>query len=69
MVNATDTLPDSRQAAIEAGSVHYSTGEPCKRGHVSPRYTVSGACVACKESAVHRDRMRLRDALLKKAAG
>lgn len=26
---------------------HYFTGKPCKRGHLSQRYVVSGACVDC----------------------
>ena len=25
----------------------YSTGKPCARGHMSPRYASTGACVRC----------------------
>ena len=36
-----------RAAAVEAGSQYFTTGKPCRRGHNSRRYVVSGACVAC----------------------
>ncbi len=26
---------------------HYFTGKPCKRGHISKRYTGTGICIAC----------------------
>ena len=38
-----------RKLAIAAGEKTYSTGMPCKNGHVSPRYTDSGWCVQCKK--------------------
>jgi hypothetical protein len=42
-----------RQLAIKQGVVTYSNGRPCRRGHMSPRYTRTGICVAC---ARERDR-------------
>jgi len=30
--------------------VRYFTGKPCRRGHVTERYTKSGACVGCDQS-------------------
>lgn len=42
-----DNMPASRDEAIDAGEVFYYTGLPCKRGHLSPRYTSSGQCVVC----------------------
>lgn len=39
-------LPRTRAEAIATGSTKYFTGEPCKHGHLSPRY-VSAGCVEC----------------------
>lgn len=40
-------LPSNRNLAFEQGEIFYSTGTPCKKGHLSPRYTSSGQCVTC----------------------
>lgn len=37
----------SRDLAAEAGLKLYRTGEPCKHGHVTWRYTSTGGCVEC----------------------
>lgn len=37
----------AREAAMKAGSVDYSTGVPCAKGHTSTRYVSDGKCVAC----------------------
>lgn len=37
----------TRQAAIQRGVKLYFSGKPCKRGHLSARYTASGQCVEC----------------------
>ena len=36
-----------RPEAVEKGMSQYTTGRPCKRGHLTYRYTVSGSCSAC----------------------
>jgi hypothetical protein len=36
-----------RREAAAIGLVHYYTGKPCIKGHIGPRYTNGGACVAC----------------------
>lgn len=36
-----------RQAAKAAGQQYYETGKPCRNGHIGPRYTSTGICVAC----------------------
>lgn len=33
--------------AAAKGATHYFTGQPCKRGHLAPRYVVNAGCVAC----------------------
>lgn len=38
-----------RPAAIKADQKRYFTGRPCRRGHISERYTSSGQCVDCME--------------------
>ncbi len=45
-------LPTSRQEAKKSGSKYYFTGNPCRNGHLSPRYT-RGDCIPCG-----RDRKR-----------
>lgn len=37
----------SRKEAQAQGLNKYFTGKPCKRGHISPRYTAQRVCVAC----------------------
>lgn len=40
-----------RSRALAIGGKTYSTGRPCKRGHIGPRYVATRHCVAC--SALH----------------
>ena len=39
-------LPTSPQEAKKSGSKYYFTGDPCRNGHLSPRY-MRGDCVQC----------------------
>ena len=41
------TLPRNRRDALATGSDRYFTGKPCSRGHLSPRYVNSYACIEC----------------------
>ncbi|QOD65824.1 HNH endonuclease [Ochrobactrum sp. MT180101] len=43
-----DNLPSSKMEAKAIGSKHFFTGEPCKRGHISKRYTSTGQCAECQ---------------------
>jgi Autographiviridae endonuclease VII len=36
------------KASLARGEKYYSTGKPCKRGHVSKRHSNTGSCVECK---------------------
>ena len=38
-----------RKDAITNGLRRYYTGEQCKRGHVSERWTLNGACIECQD--------------------
>lgn len=38
-----------RKEALAEGISQYSTGGACRHGHVSPRWTISGSCVACED--------------------
>lgn len=40
-------LPKTRREARDSNSPLYFTGDPCKYGHIKPRYMTSGTCVAC----------------------
>lgn len=37
----------TRQEAIDAGSIYYFTGKPCKSGHIDKRYVKTRNCVRC----------------------
>ena len=39
--------PGFRAAAKAAGQPRYSTGAPCKNGHLADRVTANGSCVVC----------------------
>lgn len=43
----------TRNEAMKAVERFYNTGKPCKHGHLSDRYTFSGACLACLVT-IHR---------------
>ncbi|WP_221953106.1 HNH endonuclease [Rhizobium laguerreae] len=42
--NDNEQLPRSRAEAKAAGVNRYFTGEPCKHGHIAPRYVTAGCC-------------------------
>ena len=46
-------LPTSRQAAMKSGSKYYFTGDPCRNGHLSPKY-MDGGCIQCNRDWVRR---------------
>jgi Recombination endonuclease VII len=37
-----------RQEAQTRGAIYYSTGKPCKQGHISDRRTTTGRCLVCE---------------------
>ena len=40
----------TRDEARRSGSARFFIGAPCPTGHISPRHTSDGACIACKRS-------------------
>lgn len=42
----------TQDQAHARGLVRYFTGKPCRKGHISERYVLNGACIAC----IHRKR-------------
>ena len=40
-------IPSTRAEAKAFGGSHYFTEEPCRNGHIEPRFTGSGVCMAC----------------------
>lgn len=55
---------DLRMAARASGDLFYSTGYPCKRGHIAKRYASTGGCVECVrpgagQRALSRDQARV----------
>ena len=59
----------TRQEALEAGEARYFTGEPCKHGHVSERWVMSGRCIACQEESREEERARYMAAKEARAGG
>lgn len=47
-----ETLASTKPAAVRNGGKYYFTGKPCKRRHLSVRYTASGCCYACHRLSV-----------------
>jgi len=43
-----EELPKTRAEAAALGLSHYFTGKPCKRGHVTRRFTSTRSCVECQ---------------------
>lgn len=52
----------SRQDAIAQKSSRYFTGQPCKHGHISERYTKSLNCIECLHPSFEPEDIRLRKA-------
>lgn len=50
--------PGARSAALIAGEPTYSTGLPCKHGHVAPRITANSTCTVCAVSITQRAKAR-----------
>ena len=55
-------LPTSRQEAKKSGSKYYFTGNPCRNGHLSPRYR-DGDCIQCSRDWHRRaaDKRKAKD--------
>lgn len=54
-------LPKTADEAKAKGAKMVFTGEPCRRGHYSPRYAVNMNCVACQKQMVKDRRQQKRD--------
>jgi len=54
--NTPSGNPSTRKAAIKSGASFYFTGKPCKRGHLSVRYTHTSNCRECMFEKVSKDR-------------
>lgn len=56
---STEQMFQNQKEAEKAREKFYFTGRPCIRGHISPRYTIGGRCVACaKESVKQRQAIK-----------
>ena len=47
-------LPKTRAEARQIGSTRYFTGELCSHGHIEPRKTSNGNCLACSRDIKDR---------------
>ena len=56
----------TRELAKKLGAKHYFTGQPCKNGHIEPRFTASFACMACAANKQHAENMSNEQLLRKR---
>lgn len=49
----------TKEQAIAQGLRHFYTGEPCKHGHMSERYTVNGSCAQCTRESTKKRMARI----------
>ncbi len=59
-------LPATRHEAIEQGEKKFFPVEPCKHGHSSPRYTMSGRCCECQRQSYLDDKRAFEEARKRK---
>lgn len=52
----------ARQKAVENNEITYFTGKPCKRGHLSVRFTLTSNCKQCQQEYAkeHQTRLHLK---------
>jgi 5-methylcytosine-specific restriction endonuclease McrA len=41
------TAPGKRKEALDAKQDRFYTGQPCSKGHICERYSISGQCIEC----------------------
>lgn len=51
-----------REMAMQNGHPYYTTGLPCKNGHVAARYTLSSVCVQCHRERSKKNADKVRNA-------
>lgn len=56
------SLPATRAEAIALGEKMFFPAEPCKHGHTSPRYTMSGRCRECQRQTYLEDKRAFEEA-------
>lgn len=49
----------ARQKAVENNEITYFTGKPCKRGHLSVRFTKNNQCKECLQEYAKQHQTRL----------
>jgi hypothetical protein len=50
----------TKEAAATAGDLRYMSTKPCRRGHMSPRYTSSGNCIACVSEKSKQNKIKTK---------
>jgi len=52
--------PPTRREAIALRVRQYFTGKPCRKGHISARYTLTALCVQCSKDTQTAVRAKIR---------
>jgi len=68
-VSKLDFAVCTRKEAFEQGFIRYTTGKKCVRGHLSYRYTSTGACAACNYDSAKKYSTGLTKKRIEKALG
>ena len=55
-------MPNERIKAAEAGQTRYH-GSPCRKGHGTERYTLTGVCVVCNREHSGKWQRTMRERL------
>lgn len=58
--------PSTRKEAKKLGVMFFFTGEPCKWGHIAPRYVSSNGCCVCREQNWQRHYKENREEIIQK---
>ena len=53
-------MTNERMKAAEAGLVRFE-GSPCRKGHGTARYTLTGVCVVCARENSVRQQRKMRE--------
>lgn len=56
-------IKKTRKQAARDGDKQFYNGNPCRKGHDSPRYVINGACVQCNAEAVAAGRRVIKEAM------
>ena len=61
-------MKSTRAEAKSSGDAQYFTGKPCKNGHLEPRITSNGTCLACARSHAKKHYSKYPEVIKRRAS-